>query len=61
MKTITLHCECGNVQLFRGVDVQEIVRRIDATEWKDQPDTDGKFGRGHASGICPTCYEAIPN
>lgn len=59
MKTLFLHCKCGNTQLFRGVDAQAILAKIDVASWVDEPSTDGKCGKGHAPGICPACYEAL--
>lgn len=56
MKTLTLHCECGATQLFKGENATAVMASIDAAGWQDQPDVDNKFGLGHMPALCPTCW-----
>lgn len=56
MKSVVIHCEtCDRTQLFRGEDVASILSAIDGSGWRDLPDVDGKYGKGHIPGDCPQC------
>ncbi len=52
MKALTIVCvDCGKARTFRGVDVDEIIKAVDASDWHDGDR--GRAGRGR----CPECEE----
>jgi hypothetical protein len=45
-----LKCDCGKQRTFKGHDVDEIIRAIDASQWRDLPER---------RALCPTCDAAL--
>ena len=56
MKTLTLHCDCGQSTTVQGVDVAAIIKAIDALDWCDLPDEGNDFNHGNLPAYCPTCW-----
>ena len=52
MKTLRLQCSCGAVQVFKGPDVNAILRQIDESLWVENQSAAPK---GTMHGECPEC------
>ena len=49
MKTLTLKCKnCSRTRQFFGENVEEILKLIDFSGWRDMPDDDGGI-----TALCP--------
>lgn len=58
MKTLTLVCDCGAKESFRGSDLDGVLAAIDETEWQDQGYRDDvQLPHGQCAGECPECIK----
>lgn len=54
-KQVEVRCACGNRRTFRGRSAVDIISKIDASGWSDEPGG----GRGWMPGSCEDCNREL--